>query len=267
MYDYGNCFQFNTGRDTNGSSVPLKKAYTAGNRNGLHLELYANETQSDYSLQYDSGIIVFIHNQTSNPIPSEGIKIKPSFMSNIVLSKRFEMKQPYPYSDCYKIDEIEFNRTFYNKIIETNVTYTQRQCFDLCLQQMIIEKCGCYYLKYLKLSDVRPCINDTELVCLNEKYLNFIDSDMNQQCSDCCPMECECQLYSYTISTSNFPTKKYASILQSNEAIKSHNNAIGTKLDLIAFDMYFKKLEYTLSSESPQTSIFDVVANVGGNSF
>lgn len=265
MYEYGNCYQFNTGKLSNGSIVPLKKVFTAGNQNGLHLELYAGEAETDYSLQYDSGIIIFVHNQTKNPNPSEGIKIKPSFMSNIVLSNRFEAKQEYPYSDCHNLDDMEFNRALYNRIIETNVKYTQKQCFDLCLQQMIIEKCGCYYLKYLKLSNARPCLNDSELDCLNEKYFSFINSDMNEQCSEYCPLECECQIYSSTISTSNFPTKKYADLLFSNDVIIVRHLGTGEILtDLIAFDMYFNELEYTLSKESPQASIFDVVANIGG---
>ena len=264
MYDYGNCFQFNTGKD-----VPIKKSYVAGNKNGLYLELFGGEAESFYSLQADSGIMVFIHNQTSKPVPSEGIRVNPGSLTTIILSKVFTHSEPSPYSDCKDLAKHRFNRVFYDAILKSNFSYTQKECFELCLQQSIIKKCLCYNLRYLKLDDnVLPCLNKTELECTDKEYLSFIDNDIDETCKDYCPLECDSEYFEYKISSSHFPTSKYKNILLVNPVIKSHSRQFSEEDQLepnvSAINIYYENLKYTLISESAKATVFDIFASVGG---
>ena len=271
MYEYGNCYQFNSGKN----SKPIKKSYIAGNRNGLYLELYPYETETEYSIQSDAGLIVFIHNQTSKPVPSEGIKLKSSLYTNILLEKSYTEKYPYPYSDCLDLEETEFDRTYYDAIISSSARYSQKVCFDLCLQNIVIKKCGCYDLKYLKLFNSPPCLNSTQIECSNEEYLNFIDTDINTICDSNCPLECDSQKFEYKISAADFPSEIYKKVLlQSNKILNLSIDLYGERYydyyitsRLLAVNMYYSNLGYTLISESPKTSIFDIVANIGGIDF
>ena len=270
LYDFGNCYQFNTGKDETGNSTTLKKSFIAGNKNGLYLELYSGEAESIYSLQPDSGLIAFIHNQSSKPVPSEGIRIQPHSLTSIVLKKVLTQRQPHPYSNCQDLNSFAFDKTLHNVIIDSGSSYKQKLCFDLCLQQIIINKCGCYDLKYLKVSNAAPCLNLTKSECANTEYLNFINNDINDMCSKFCPLECESQYFEYTISNSRFPTQNYLNILNTNPALAAHSDLISEaniSANTLALKIYFENLQYTLISESPKTSIFDIVANVGGTRF
>ena len=265
MFDFGSCYQFNTGKDQNGKSVPIKKSYISGVKSGLYLELYAGDGESIYSLQPDSGMIVFIHNQSSKPVVSEGTRLKQNSLINIIIKKKFTQREPYPYSDCQDLNDFKFNKTLYNAIIESGSSYKQKLCFDLCLQQIIIKNCGCYDLKYLKILNTSSCLNLTQLECANTEYLSFVESDIDSLCSEYCPLECDSQYFEYKISTNYFPTASYTNILSLNPAVAAHSDAdedFGKKI--LALNIYYDNLQYSLLSEAPKTSIFDIIAIIGG---
>ena len=67
---YGNCYSFNSGFNSTGQSVNLKKSNIAGNGYGLNLEIYTNfyENLSYYnSIMGGQGLLVRIDN-ISHPI-------------------------------------------------------------------------------------------------------------------------------------------------------------------------------------------------------
>ena len=266
MYDFGNCYQFNTGKDKNGKQVALKNIFMSGEKNGLYLEVYAGEGESIYSLLPDSGIVVFIHNQSFNPMPSEGIKLAQRTLTNIVLSKVITQREPYPYSECQDLNKFSFDKILYNAIIKSNSSYKQKLCFDLCLQQIIIKTCKCYDLEYLKLLDASPCLTLADISCTENEYLKFVSNDINSLCNRYCPLECDAQYFNFLISSSTFPSLNYANILGVNSAILSHSD--GLTIDslpdnVLAFSVYFQNLAYTSISESIKTSLFDLTANIG----
>lgn len=266
-YEYGNCYQFNSGKDSNMLDAEIKKSYVTGNRNGLYLELYPYEAESVYSLQSDVGLIVFVHNKTSRPVPSEGIKLLSGVLTNIVVEKSYAQKSPYPFSDCVDLDTFEFDRTYYNTILSANLGYKQKDCFDLCLQDITIAACGCYDLKYAAMRQAAPCLDETQVKCVETQYFNFIGSDINGKCANYCPLECVSESFAYKFSMADFPSQTYAGILKKSPVFENLADDFGESsvLDfLLAVNIYYSDLGYTLVTESPKTSIFDIVANVGG---
>ena len=157
-YNYGNCYTYNSGfkyelnENPLKKSVPKKVAKKPGSLFGLNLEIFTGVADSLYSLK-NYGAIVFIHNQTSLPETSSGILLKPGTHSDIVVKKSFSSLVPSPYSDCQNLDLFDFDRTLYDILDAASITYNQQDCLDLCMQQEIIRKCGCYYMEFLRLNN------------------------------------------------------------------------------------------------------------------
>ena len=84
----------------------------------------------------------------------------------------FISKQSSPYSDC--IDSSSYSSVLYDYLIQSNYSYRQIDCLDLCIQQKIISECACYNLKYPDLNtQVKPCLNLTQFECANNEVNNF----------------------------------------------------------------------------------------------
>ena len=171
--------------------------------------------------------MVFVHNQTSKPVPSEGIRVNPGSLTTIILSKILTHSEPAPYSDCKDLTKHKFDRVFYEAIRKSNFSYTQTECVELCLQQSVIKKCLCYHLRYLKLgADVLPCLSKSELECTEREYLSFIDNDIDETWKDYCPLECDSEYFEFKISSSHFPTAKYKNILSRQPGDQESQQAV-----------------------------------------
>jgi hypothetical protein len=269
IYEHGNCFRFNSGYDQTRNTFEPLKSVKHGNEHGLYLELYVGDNRSLYSFNIASGYVLFINNQTVNPASSESISLKPDTLTNIAIAKVFKDRQPRPYSKCEDLTSSSFNRLLYNAIVSSNVTYRQKDCFDLCLQKMVIEECGCYDLKYSGLFNSLPCLNATQTSCSDRTYDRFIDyHEIDNVCQEFCPLECESVVYAHSMSLASFPTEKYAELLVNNPAIlKQYPNRTTKQVimeNTLAVNVYYEDLKYTLISETPKMSIFDLVANTGG---
>ena len=223
-YTYGNCFTYNSGFSYNTDalnqysskkSVPIKTVKKSGPLFGLSLEIFTGVTDSLFSLK-NYGAILFVHNQTSLPETTSGILLKPGSHSDIVVKKTFSSLVPSPYSDCQNLDLFEFDRSLYNVLDEASIAYTQQDCLDLCMQQEIINKCGCYFLEFFQLNKSKPCLSEYELECASIIYDSFAIKDVVKICEGKCPLECDSQKFEFTISTAgnyfslnNFFVKKY----------------------------------------------------------
>ena len=205
-YNYGNCYTYNSGfkyelnENPLKKSVPKKVAKKPGSLFGLNLEIFTGVADSLYSLK-NYGAIVFIHNQTSLPETSSGILLKPGTHSDIVVKKSFSSLVPSPYSDCQNLDLFDFDRTLYDILDAASITYNQQDCLDLCMQQEIIRKCGCYYMEFLRLNNTNPCLSEEELECASIIYDSFAIQESTEKCEAQCPLECESLKYDFTIST------------------------------------------------------------------
>jgi hypothetical protein len=183
-----------------------------------------------------------------------------------------------PFSSCVDLQTSLFNRTLYDALTNGNFKYRQKDCFDLCLQNIIIEHCACYNLEYIKLNNTnRSCMNDSEMSCMENVYDRFIDKNLVDVCQDFCPLECDSTTYPVFLSSNSFPCGKYTDLLMNNTlfskhlVLKGYNLSNLTSADyyafarqsLLALNVYYDDLEYVLISESAKTSFFDLAANVG----
>jgi hypothetical protein len=104
--------------------------------------------------------------------------------------------------------------------------------------------------------------------CVNLIFKNLTESDINSKCSIDCPMECEEVSYEHTISTVEFPSKIYAKFIKTRylknyfdlkeldyETIREH---------VLALDINYEDLKYTIITESPYKTFANLVGDIGG---
>ena len=71
--NYGNCFQFNTGRNTTGSSIAKYKTSITGKRSGLNLILFTGLFNDENNLSFDTGAHVFVGNGSFAVTSADGL--------------------------------------------------------------------------------------------------------------------------------------------------------------------------------------------------
>ncbi len=142
---YGNCYSLNTGFNSSGNSIDLIKINKAGNLHGLRLELFIGDPKNIPKFIQTSGYHVIINNQTYGITFNEGYDISPGVETNLAINRLYESTKPKPYSECIDLNSIDsFDSYFYRVMFDSNKTYRQTGCLNLCYQQLVIQTCNCY---------------------------------------------------------------------------------------------------------------------------
>lgn len=191
--EFGNCYQFNSGFDSQNQPVPFSKVTKTGKRNGLALLLLTGTPYDIYSTSVDSGAHIFIHEADESPVTSISIDVPTGMSTNIVLSKVVTQKQPYPYNDCYS--ELNtpdaFDSLFYRLTLQQGYKYSQRDCLNIAEQAYYIKKCKCAHFGYPPLYDAPVCTRVNETACLYNAYMDvFFRLKLNVAFLADCPLEC-----------------------------------------------------------------------------
>jgi acid-sensing ion channel 2 len=204
-FDYGNCYTFNSGYDSNGNKIPIKQISQAGSDKSFQLELFLGDesVQSDFLL--NSGARVIVHNQSITPIyQSEGRDVASGYLTNIGVTRSFFSKLSKPYSDCVKETsspegyESEYYKAIFN-VLKMKL-YRQKNCLPLCLQDYIKETCGCLDGSLPNISNrYKYCNNLKELECIGEKNIEYFQNQGEmKKCHKYCPLECDSSIYLLT---------------------------------------------------------------------
>lgn len=224
---FGNCFQINSGKDSDGNSIPIYKVFNLGEDNGLHLIIYLGEQLDNlFYLQNSVGARIFIHNESTLPLDSEGFNLQVGKTTNIEIRKELSSSVPSPYSSCQNLDN--YNSILYNFIKNSGNVYRQEDCMDLCYQMSTIAKCGCYDLESKRFTSDKPCyLNEEDYTCLADNFKEFINQVKNENCTKECPIECESEGFHLDMSYDDFPSMAYV------RNYLNKNKKIGLILSLI----------------------------------
>jgi acid-sensing ion channel, other len=265
MYTYGNCLQFNNGI----KSTSIHSTMTEGPSNGLTLTLYLTPNENFYPNFDGDGLKLFIHNKSFPPRLSDEINLKAGQAYNVAIQKTFSYKTPVPYSECEYLTS--FTSTYSNVLKVANKTYRQFECFKLCLQQLVIDNCECFWTRYIPLDKfTQPCLNLTQLYCVYTQQNEF---KITEECLKQCPLECSTVTYDVKTSSLDFPSQSFFNFLVNDTSfIDLWENDTSTKftvansyLYLISLKIYYPNTQFTLISESPKTAIFDLISQIGGS--
>jgi hypothetical protein len=216
----GKCFRFNSGKNMSNHEIPIKNSIQGGRFDSLQLIID----------QPEQGLFIWIHNRTI-PLysPEDAILVTLGLQNEITIEKTIESKLGEPHNQCLKdFTRFEKNKTIINSILKDSLSYTQRMCFDKCFDLVFLKENSCGCREPLSFID---CLKNETLRECSSNYLNeFNKKNLNEECSDYCPLECDSISFSYSIHTQlnseNFTntmikifykTLKYTSIVQQSK--------------------------------------------------
>ncbi len=212
-----------------------------------------------------------INNHTIIPLINDLITVAPGTETNLNVNRLFTQRLPYPYNDCLSnlTTPDAFNSAVYRAIIASQKAYRQKDCFELCYQQEVINECGCYVNILEKLNGNSTCMTIKQTECSARVWKLFLASNFNNICSSVCPLECDSMTYRMSLSFSDYPNKLYSQKLTSNPILTSKfpNNSISynqIKRSVVSLNVYYNEMSYTLISQQPKMQLFDLVSNIGG---
>lgn len=156
------------------------------------------------------GARLFISDPSIKLSSDEGIDLPAGSSSNIIIKKVITRKFPFPYSECFDLKS--YKSELIDIIRESDRNYRQRDCYNLCIQRFINEKCNCTNYRFFSHINLKPCLDDS-FNC-SENVTKSIIENLDFLCEDKCPLECESIDYEYTISSSSFPTRRFYDIFR-----------------------------------------------------
>lgn len=112
--------------------------------------------------------------------------------------------------------------------------------------------------------------NKTIIACFEKVFQEFFNKNVYEVCHPHCPLECNTITYGITTSFSKFPNLIYYNQLINRTLIRSKYPAdyILSYEDLqnsvVAFNVYYDDLKYTIISEVAKSSPTDLASNMGG---
>ena len=168
-FNFGNCFIFNewpasklypetnapTVPETSNSNTPEPKEVASfGQSHSLQVELFAGLPNFYPSNLNELGITIIVNNRSSFPLLGNSIDISVGAATNIAISRMIVNKLRKPYSECEfdlsdsAVEDSIPLSALYKLTQASNYTYRQIDCFCLCYQRLLLDKCNCYDLAY-----------------------------------------------------------------------------------------------------------------------
>jgi len=272
---FGNCYTFNSGFDSNGNKIDLKKSSIKGFWPGFSITLYVNVYEELIQNLNHFGVAIRIGNSSYSTFYSfsDGLLVSAGFQTNIVVDREFKSMLPKPYSNC----EIDSNSPkymegmdLYNLISESDYEYTQQSCFVQCYQKYIIQKYNCSFSYFHSLYNVTQCTNGFSLKFWFSYGDNFNGTFINENCISSCPLECNQNIYDTSTSSSILNGYSYIyDILTrpnlSKDFINRTLDASSAEKSFVQLNIFYESLSYTLTEESPQIDTVSLIGSIGGN--
>ena len=242
---YGKCFRFNSGKNLDGISIPIKNSTLGGYDDAFHLKMLA-----------PNGLIIWIHNKSTRPKVENYNKHSdiPIFISTkmrnfLVIDKIIESKLGEPYNQCLQnvFTDFDGNKTILDYFNSMNEQYTQVKCFELCFDLDYIETnpCNCTNASLDNVWNNCWLIDEKKVLnsCTFKNRAEFHKKNLKEKCSKYCPLECD------SISFEVTPN------------IFTGSNVDNETIELYVF---YRNLRFVTIEERPKTIWKDLIANVGG---
>jgi hypothetical protein len=289
---FGNCFMFNSINAQKRRPVKLyqNKGFSLS---GLVLELFVGSSDNFVSLDRNTGITVFIHNESIMPSVQEGILAKTNMHTNFNIYRTYSDKLGSPYSDCINLDTKNENRDpkksafIFLTQSDRIYSYREKDCIDLCYTEEVIRKCSCYsklilpsdLTNYFGDTSIKPCITLEQIACDYDAFQYFFENFKSLKKQKCfCPEECDRVAYEVSVSFANYPIDSYAKILhkkfmerngQNNNTtkidhLKEEENLKNFKKNILSLSIYYDLMEYKSITEVAVFSQYDLLSMFGG---
>ena len=273
-YEYGNCYQFNSGLSMPNKPVDLKKQVLGGDLYGLSITLGPLINENKIPLTNNKGLKVFIHNQSFQPaIDDNFLSVEAGTETSIAIERIFLFNAPKPYSDCTDLTN-GYDSDLFMFIKNSNKTYRQQDCFDLCFQQLINLKCQCLYTRYPVLYNIVSCFNSSQAYCISNLKSDYFRNQLKyvNYCSQKCPLECNQIKYENLLTSLKYPSIEEYIFGVNNQldfnSTQNYTNLSDFNLNQESFfslKVFYSTTKYSLITESPQMTIAGLLSSLGGS--
>ena len=266
---YGNCYQFNT--------KSMRRTKNGGPKYGFKFELFVGEATLDYQVVKSSGIRVYVHNVSMEPvIANEGIYVSTGTETDIVISQTSYNRLDTHTHNCIQTTTslTEFDSDYYRRTIRTYGVYSQKYCFLICYNDYIVLNCNCSSVEFFRHDDSRGMTNIDDARCLNYKSGEFYSNDsLMNACYASCPQECNTTEYGLQVSFADYPTEFYASLVKAffvhhRDRYPSRFFNFGSRAELkrsaLAVNIYYRDTSFMLIEDSLAKTVEQLIADVGG---
>ena len=273
---YGNCFVFNSGMNSSGGRVELKKSLIAGSTYGLQLEYYVgfHENLTLFNSIAGKGGYVRIENSSFlNDDSLDGIFLTPGLSPSISIERKLDFYLAKPYSNC-DIDTDspnKFTSEFYRLIYYSVFAYNQQFCFNQCFQKKLIQLCNCSDPQLLSLFNSTSCESNEQQDCMAKIYDQVLlkNNFIGIECVPACPLECNRIEFRASISSAELIGNLNVDFINTKPDISSDFmtkpiNPDNSKQSFVSVYLYYDSLAYTLSTETPVMDVVGLLANIGG---
>jgi hypothetical protein len=104
---------------------------------------------------------------------------------------------------------------------------------------------------------------------MSEIYKNFVEKNINVECLENCPLECEDVQLSPHVSMVNFPTLSYLNRLKvSSNVFRKYGLADESfdtiKNTIVGLSIHYDFLGYKSIKEVASMTLTDIISNIGG---
>ena len=210
---YGNCFSFNAGFDDARKTRAMETTSMPGPRDGLTVQLYAEEDEYVPLVADSVGARILIHDQGQAPQPEDtGYTLSAGFATALEIRKVDITRLPLPYNSANCSDDSYQYQTQVQAYWPT-ANYSMPVCTKLCYQELLQQQCGCVDAEILLLQTSKPPAcdfgdQDTAL-CAAKLRVAYKKGTLDTQCSDRCPQACREVDYEVHISSALWPNQYY----------------------------------------------------------
>ena len=214
---------------------------------------------------------VLVHSSGAVPDMAYGISIAPGMETNIQLTQSVRTRLGHPYTNCTDKPYLPWDNT--------SATYTQSYCAKTCMQQKIVDQCGCvstsisqYTIAQLREANFRICqvwYEEDQLIdyfdnCNISKF--FMLSSTTAACNAACVLPCSELQYDAVTSVMPWPAEAFLSVFSTYylaeerfyDMLKISENATAGEIDAATkteaaynfFKSRFLQLNVQFSSQS-----------------
>lgn len=241
--------------------------YSAGDRAGLRMILFFNESEREYFPFPDvldderRGLFVAIHDPKEFISDFTGIFLPTGFHTSIEVSKHTVKRKPSPFpSKCVHSGQESNENIFPGKQNVKNCLYS---CFSLTVYrlcggaQMVMQA----FMKPDKYPNILNFSNATAMKCAQEAVNHMNDCD--------CPLPCEEEVYQTKVNRLPWPMQWQRELLrgQLNTHAAGSDASIGehfTRNHLLKLNIYYSDLiEFTYTEEESYGKM-SIVSDFGG---
>ena len=273
---YGNCYKFNSGFNTKGEPIELKKSSQPGKFYlGLKMTLFESMPKILERISYaGTGFMIKLDNDTFMAGGNSRIDLLSGVESNLAVERIYSSQLSFPYSDCF-IDNMLYSKSYqselYDLFLQTNTRYRQKDCLELCQQKFYIANCQCTLIQYFSLFSDKICNTVEQLDCAFSIYFETIlaANFFEKNCYPLCPLECNTTEYNAYQSINTFSKEVYLDVVKNRTRFvsKYDNGTLTTGAilnGLLKVNIYYDSLSYTQITESVSMNQVSLLAAIGG---